>query len=323
MPGTACLPATASCLRGTACLPGNACRSCLLAAAAGLLQIREIIGKYPNQRPFSIGVRIGHSDSLARQLQGSSSRATHLRLAADDRGQLTAGGILNLAVLGSAAMQTVRAADRVDVAMALAVIGDDTNRIMLAERKLYLQRHEQQLRIGSHDDGCALLVQALLGPCKRLRELRAAGCGAWYGHPNWKSTGGSSGSSGRIRLNSISYRCDTVPDSLITVQGNESRGFSAEQLDQWHRQWAAQTALEGAQAAKPGGKPPKQCSNSERPPKQCTNSWCERKIAYAGFARHVRECKAMHAKGGELGASHRMTVTQRKEQDARGRSLGY
>ncbi len=260
--------------------------------------------------PRGLGIKKGHSDSLAIRLQGPSATATHLRTAARNSGELvTDGGVLTLAGKGVGAMQNVRAADRDDVAMAKKIIGDKFNPSMLAQREEYLVRQKQQENLGSYDDGTSFLVQALLPHCKRLRKLRDAGF-EWYGYPTWMAT--HTFGAGRITLQRFSYHCETVPASLITSE-NGRRGFTAEQVDEWHRNGAVQTALGGAQAAKPGGKPPK----------QCTNSWCKREIAYAGFARHVRECKAKHAAGGELGPSHHMTATQRKEQDARGRSLGY
>ena len=101
------------------------CHSYLLAAAAaaaGLLQLRAIIDKYPNKKPCGIGVRIGNADSLERRSQGSSGSATHLRTATRDRGSLTDGGLLFVNSVGRDAMAKVIAADPVDVEIAAAII---------------------------------------------------------------------------------------------------------------------------------------------------------------------------------------------------------
>jgi hypothetical protein len=70
--------------------------ACMLAASAGLRQLRAAYGKYPNQRPVTIGIKLGHTDSLTIRSQGDSVNATHLGTAAANRGTLTDGGLLIL-----------------------------------------------------------------------------------------------------------------------------------------------------------------------------------------------------------------------------------
>jgi hypothetical protein len=150
-----------------------ACRGCLL-------QLEATIAKFPNMLPFNFAIRKGFTDSLAIRSTGSSADAGQLRTAIADRGSLTDGGILVMTALGSDAMATVRAADRVDVDTAAAIIADENNPSMLALRREYYRRHQLQVSNGSFDAGYVLLQAALVEHCKRVRELRAADNGEWF-----------------------------------------------------------------------------------------------------------------------------------------------
>jgi hypothetical protein len=182
----------------------------------------------------------------------------------------------------------VNAANPVDVAMAAAIILDETtgNPSMLAQRKQYYERHQLQVRNRSYDDGWVGLVASLLPHCERLRQWRAAGYGQWYVIPAYRS---NNGTSDRIcfRLDKIGYRCTTVPASMLSPIDSRN-GFSAEQVEEWITSGAVQTELGGGSAANPGGK---------RGVRECTNWWCKEMITGRNLARHVKKCEERHAAG--------------------------
>jgi hypothetical protein len=255
---------------------------------------------------------IGHSESLKRRSQGPSAAATHLSTATDLRGGLTAGGILLVNTLGRDAMEKLNAANPVDVALATAILLDETNPSMLARRKEYYERHQQQVRKRSYDDGWVLLVAHLLPHCERLRQWRAAGRGQWYVVPSFTNNNGATNfTADRMGVRSrMSYRCTTVPASMLSrIHGSSlsSAGFSAEQVEEWISKGAVHSPLGGgsAQDAKSGRL------------KECTNSWCTRMITADNLQRHVRDCAKRHAAGKEL-AAPRNSLSKRANQGARG-----
>jgi hypothetical protein len=62
----------------------HACLPRLLAC----LQLEAFIAQFPNMLPRGLGIKKGHSDSLAIRLQGPSATATHLRTAARNSGSV-------------------------------------------------------------------------------------------------------------------------------------------------------------------------------------------------------------------------------------------
>jgi len=218
-------------------------------------------------------------------------------------------------------MAMVKAADPADVAMAAAIIADESNSPCLELRKQYCERHRQQLRLGSFDDGYVVVLVSLLPHCRRVRELRVAGRGQWYGVPSW-DTHTSEGRSDRFRLqmSGFVYRCETVPASMLSSWRSSNtrhklpNGYSAEQVEAWVKNEPEQTALGGAQAAKGG---------SRRPDKPCTNWWCKRMVSYTNFAAHVRECTNANAEGRVLSESNRKSATHKTAMEALRGTRGY
>jgi hypothetical protein len=315
------LPQAAACLATAA--------SMLAKKHACLLQLEATIAEFPNFLPFNFAVQQGTlrglTNSLARRSQGSTADAGQLRTATDFRGSLSDGGLLQVTAKGTDAMTKVHAAHRDDVAMAAAIIADESNSSMLPQRKEYCLRHQLQVSNGSFDPGYALLEASLVEHCKRVRELRAANNGEWYVVLTWgKSTWGGMSTSDRMQSDRIclqycGYRCATVPESMLSTRGTSNQnGFQPEQVEEWLRNGAVQTARGGGseQAAKPG---------SKRPEKPCPNWWCGRGQSGANYSRHVKDCnlKGPPQSGEKRAEPKRRSVTEQKARVALKSNRGF
>jgi hypothetical protein len=281
------------------------------------LQLEAFIAQFPNMLPRGLGIKKGHSDSLAIRSTGSTADAGHLRTAIGFGGSLTAGGHLQLNTRGRDAVAEVTAADPVDVEMAAAIIADENNLSKLPQRKQYIQRHKKQL---DYDDGFVILQAILLPHCTRVRKWKAAGHGEWVFVPTWGSTRRSSNiiNNDRITLHHYGYRCASVPASMLSPIDQDSRnGFSAEQVEEWIASRAVRTGLGGGspQAEKPGGK--------RGDIKECTNSWCKEMITRKNFARHVTKCAERHAAGRVLAAPRRSLSKNTASKLAARGALGF